>query len=96
LFRKRYQAIISGLIEELDEKMANGWMPEGLDKEGVLNTEGSPHHFLPDTSTLTDRKTKRSWQMPLAKYGGGYSRPGNSGGSWESHSKRQIGMADTF
>jgi hypothetical protein len=23
-------------------------------------------------------------------------RPGNSGGSWESHSKRQLGMAETF
>ena len=23
-------------------------------------------------------------------------RPGTSGGSWESHSKRQLGMAETF
>jgi hypothetical protein len=23
-------------------------------------------------------------------------RPGNSGGSWESHSKRQIGQAETL
>ena len=34
--------------------------------------EGSPCHLLPDTSTLTDRKMKRSWQMPLAKLGDGY------------------------
>jgi hypothetical protein len=61
-----------GLIEELDEKMANGWMPEVLDKERLSNEEGSPCHLLPDTSTLTDRKMKRSWQMPLAKLGDRY------------------------
>ena len=52
--------------------MANGWVPEGLDKERLSNAEGSSHYLLPDTSTLTDMKMKRSWQMPLAKYGGGY------------------------
>ena len=36
--------------------MANGWMPEVLDKERLSNEEGSPCHLLPDTSTLTDRQ----------------------------------------
>jgi hypothetical protein len=35
-------------------------------------------------------------KFSLMSMGAKRSRPGNSGGSWESHSKRQIGIAETF
>ena len=54
--------------------MAHGLINECLEKEKLSRSNVSVHHLMPESSqpALTDRRRKRSWQMPLAKSGSGY------------------------